>query len=124
MSKRPYKSNCKTDEDTILNKAIGKKIKETRNNYFIFKKEIVDGEFRGTYKPVKKLITQTKLSIELNRLKICAEQARTGATFIGAYAVSCEGIKVETVRKKPDPHKHAISVTPVVPSASQKQKAP
>ena len=62
MSKRPYKSNCKTDEDTILNKAIGKKIKETRNNYFIFKKEIVDGEFRGTYKPVKKLITQTKLA--------------------------------------------------------------
>ena len=29
------------------------------------------------------LITQTKLSIELNRLKICAAQARTGDTFVG-----------------------------------------
>ena len=70
------------------------------------------------------LITQTKLSIELNRLKICAAQARTGATFVGKYAVSCEGIKVETVKKKPDPHTHAISVNPVVPSASEQQKAP
>ena len=70
------------------------------------------------------LITQTKLSIELNRLKICAAQARTGATFVGKYAVSCEGIKVEMVREKPDPHTHSISVTPVVPSSSQKQKAP
>ena len=30
MSKRSYKSNCKTEQDTILNKAIGKKIKEAR----------------------------------------------------------------------------------------------
>ena len=69
------------------------------------------------------LITQTKLSIELNRLKICAAQARTGATFVGAYAVSCEGIKVQVPPKQLPPHKHSISVNPVVPSSSQKQKA-
>jgi hypothetical protein len=72
----------------------------------------------------KLLITQTKLSIELNRLKICAAQARTGATFVGKYAVSCEGIKVEVPPKQPPPHKHTISVNPVVPSVSEQQKAP
>ena len=62
MSKRPYKSNYKTNEDISLNQVIGKKIKEARANYCIFVKEYVDGEFRGTYKPVKKLITQSKLA--------------------------------------------------------------
>ena len=36
MSKRPYKSNYKTDEDTNLNQAIGKKIKEARSNRVIY----------------------------------------------------------------------------------------
>tara|TARA_R100000234_G_scaffold113889_1_gene88660 strand:- start:471 stop:932 length:462 start_codon:yes stop_codon:yes gene_type:complete len=62
MSTRPYKSKIKTDQDIILNKAIGKRIKAARENYYIYVKEIVDGEFKGTYKPVKKLITQTRLA--------------------------------------------------------------
>tara|TARA_E500000305_G_scaffold108969_1_gene112725 strand:+ start:615 stop:1154 length:540 start_codon:yes stop_codon:yes gene_type:complete len=66
------------------------------------------------------LITQTKLSIELNRLKICAEQARTGATFVGEFAVSCQGIKVEKVIEKTNPHTHSISVNPSVLSSSEK----
>ena len=48
MSKRKYKGRHKTETDTILNKAIGNKIKEARLNYIILDK--------------KKLCTQTKLA--------------------------------------------------------------
>ena len=48
MSKRKYKGRHKTETDTILNKAIGKKIKEARENYIVLDK--------------KKLCTQTKLA--------------------------------------------------------------
>tara|TARA_Y100001973_G_scaffold36909_1_gene55594 strand:+ start:1654 stop:2223 length:570 start_codon:yes stop_codon:yes gene_type:complete len=70
------------------------------------------------------LITQTKLNIELNRLRICAEQARTGAVFVDKYKVSCEGIKVDIPPNQVIPHKHSISSDPSVLSVSQKQKAP
>ena len=52
MSKRKYKGRHKTETDTILNKAIGKKIREARLNYIILDK--------------KKLCTQTKLANALN----------------------------------------------------------
>ena len=48
MSKRKYKGRHKTETDTILNKAIGNKIKEARLNYIVLDK--------------KKLCTQTKLA--------------------------------------------------------------
>ena len=48
MSKRKYRGRHKTETDTILNKAIGNKIKEARLNYIILDK--------------KKLCTQTKLA--------------------------------------------------------------
>ena len=35
---RPYNHVVKTDFDTVLNKAIGKKVKEARDNYIIDKK--------------------------------------------------------------------------------------
>ena len=38
MSKRPYNHVVKTELDTILNKAIGKKIKEARENYIVLNK--------------------------------------------------------------------------------------
>lgn len=48
MSKRKYRGRHKTETDTILNKAIGKKIREARLNYIILNK--------------KKTCTQTKLA--------------------------------------------------------------
>jgi len=52
MSKRKYIGRHKTEAETILNKAIGKKIKEARLNYIILDK--------------KKTCTQTKLANALN----------------------------------------------------------
>ena len=46
---RPYNHVVKTEFDTILNKAIGKKIKEARKNYVVTIKEIgleTDGVWR------------------------------------------------------------------------------
>jgi len=67
--KRPYKSYKKTDEETELNKAIGKKVKEARKNYVIDVKDIgiaTDGIWRGTYKQIKQPLTQTKLAKQIN----------------------------------------------------------
>jgi len=69
MSKRPYKSYIKSDEEIELNKAIGKKIKEARKNYVIDVKDIgiaTDGIWRGTYKQIKQPLTQTKLAKQIN----------------------------------------------------------
>ena len=55
-------SKAKTKFEVAVNKAVGNKIKFARENYYIHVKEIVDGEFRGTYKPVKRLVTQSKLA--------------------------------------------------------------
>jgi len=49
---RPYNHVVKTELDTILNKAIGKKIKEARENYIVLDK--------------KKKCTQSKLANALN----------------------------------------------------------
>jgi len=62
---RPYNHVVKTEFDTILNKAIGKKIKEARKNYVVTIKEIgleTDGVWRGTYKQIPKPLTQSKLA--------------------------------------------------------------
>ena len=63
MSKRSYKSNCKTEEDTVLNKAIGKRIKEARINRIIFINvpEIKNVSSAHTVKK-QKTCTQTELS--------------------------------------------------------------
>tara|TARA_R100001443_G_scaffold6230_1_gene15002 strand:+ start:2805 stop:3209 length:405 start_codon:yes stop_codon:yes gene_type:complete len=55
-------SKSKTDFEVEIAKAVGKKIKYCRENYYRPVKEIVDGEFKGTYKPVKMLITQSRLA--------------------------------------------------------------
>ena len=62
---RPYKAYKKTEEETRLNKEIGKKIKEARLSHLVYVGEIIDGEFLGTYKPRKKLVTQTELSKQI-----------------------------------------------------------
>jgi DNA-binding XRE family transcriptional regulator len=63
MSKRSYKSNCKTEEDTVLNKAIGKRIKEARINRIVFINvpEIKNVSSAHTVKK-QKTCTQTELS--------------------------------------------------------------
>jgi hypothetical protein len=63
---------------------------------------------RTNIKAQQLLITNTKLEIELKRLKICAEQAKLGAVFVGKYAVSCEGIKVSIPPNQTKPHTHSI----------------
>ena len=65
----------------------------------------------------KLLITQTRLSIELNRLKLCTELARTGATFVGPYAVTCEGIQLDVPPGQVLPHTHTISSTEATPAS-------
>jgi DNA-binding XRE family transcriptional regulator len=55
-------SKSKTDFEVTIAKAVGKKIKYCRENYYRSVKEIVDGEFKGTYKPVKMLVTQSRLA--------------------------------------------------------------
>ena len=64
-------SKSKTDFEITIAKAVGKKIKYCRENYYRSVKEIVDGEFKGTYKPVKMLITQSRLA---KYLKISFQQ--------------------------------------------------
>ena len=69
MSKRNYRGRKKTATDIVLNQAIGRKIKEARLNNTIFIKEIgiaTDGEWKGTYRPMKKIVTQSKLANALH----------------------------------------------------------
>ena len=62
---RPYKAYKKTEEETRLNKEIGKKIKEARLNHEIFVKHF-DRETKNVWKrPIKKLCTQTKLAKQI-----------------------------------------------------------
>ena len=54
------------------------------------------------------LIEKTKMEMALYRLKICTEMANSGATFVGKYAVTCEGIKVTIPPNQVIPHTHKI----------------
>jgi len=63
---RPYNHVVKTEFDTILNKAIGKKIKEARLNHVIFIKTF-DIETKNIWTTPKKTpLTQSKLAKALN----------------------------------------------------------
>jgi len=64
---------------------------------------------RTNIKAQELLITSTKLDIEFKRLKLCAEQAKLGVTFVGKYTISCEGIKVNIPPNQVLPHKHEIT---------------
>ena len=57
---RPYNHVVKTEFDTVLNKAIGKKIKEARLNTIV-NVECVQDDKKINF-PMKKVITQTKLA--------------------------------------------------------------
>ena len=55
------------------------------------------------------LLQEKRLSMELSRLKLCSAQAKLGATFVGDYKVSCEGIQVSVPPGQVKPHHHSIS---------------
>ena len=67
MSKRPYKSNYKTDEDTTLNQSIGRKIKEARSSRIVFVTvpEVENVSVAHTIKK-QKPCTQTELAKALD----------------------------------------------------------
>ena len=67
MSKRPYKSYKKSEEETELNKVIGKRIKEARKSRIIFVNvpEIKNISTTHTIKK-QKLCTQTELAKALD----------------------------------------------------------
>ena len=54
------------------------------------------------------LYAKTKLETALFRLKVCSEQAKLGATFVGEYASICEGIKVTVPPNQVIPHSHSL----------------
>ena len=56
------------------------------------------------------LYKKTSLELALFRLKVCAEQAKLGATFTGKYASICEGINVTVPPGQVIPHTHEIKV--------------
>ena len=55
------------------------------------------------------LYAKTKLETALFRLKVCSEQAKLGATFVGEYASICEGIKVTVPPNQVIPHTHSLT---------------
>jgi transcriptional regulator with XRE-family HTH domain len=90
MSKRSYRGRKKTATDEILNKAIGKKIKEARLNNIILIKDI---NWKGTYRPIKKIVTQSKLANALHPPKTFQqiqkyEKGRNGVSTIILLQIS------------------------------------
>ena len=96
MSKRNYRGRKRTATDVILNKAIGKKIKEARLNNIIYIKDIgiaTDGVWKGTYRPIKKIVTQSKLANALHPPKTFQqiqkyEKGRNGVSTIILLQIS------------------------------------
>lgn len=69
------------------------------------------------------LFKKTSLEVALFVLKVCAEQARLGATFKPGtqFAVTCQDVQVNVPPGQVKPHVHQIkSSSSSVPSSSQK----
>ena len=49
-----------------------------------------------------------KLEVNLNRLKICAEQLKLGVKYVGDDAVSCRNVVLTSVPNQVIPHTHKI----------------
>ena len=50
-----------------------------------------------------------KLEVNLNRLKICAEQLKLGVKYVGEDAVSCRNVVLTTVPNQVLPHQHSLT---------------
>ena len=55
------------------------------------------------------ILEAKKLEVNLNRLKICAEQFKLGVKFIGDDAVSCRNVVLTTVPNQVLPHQHSLT---------------
>ena len=54
------------------------------------------------------MLDAKKLEVNLNRLKICAEQLKLGVKYVGEDAVSCRNVVLTTVPNQVIPHIHKL----------------
>ena len=54
------------------------------------------------------MLDAKKLEVNLNRLKICAEQLKLGVKYVGDDAVSCRNVVLTTVPNQVIPHTHKL----------------
>ena len=54
------------------------------------------------------MLDAKKLEVNLNRLKICAEQLKLGVKYVGEDAVSCRNVVLTTVPNQVLPHTHKL----------------
>ena len=54
------------------------------------------------------MLDAKKLEVNLNRLKICAEQLKLGVKYVGEDAVSCRNVVLTTVPNQVIPHNHKL----------------
>ena len=55
------------------------------------------------------MLDAKKLEVNLNRLKICAEQLKLGVQYVGDDAVSCRNVVLTTVPNQVLPHQHSLT---------------
>ena len=55
------------------------------------------------------MLDAKKLEVNLNRLKICAEQLKLGVKYVGDDAVSCRNVVLTTVPNQVLPHQHSLT---------------
>ena len=55
------------------------------------------------------MLDAKKLEVNLNRLKICAEQLKLGVKYVGDDAVSCRNVVLTTVPNQVLPHRHSLT---------------
>ncbi len=54
------------------------------------------------------MLDAKKLEVNLNRLKICAEQLKLGVKYVGDDAISCKNVVLTTVPNQVIPHTHKL----------------
>ena len=54
------------------------------------------------------MLDAKKLEVNLNRLKICAEQLKLGVKYVGEDAGSCRNVVLTTVPNQVIPHNHKL----------------
>ena len=72
-----------------------------------FNKECL--EAAKTYRKYQEfMLNAKKLEVNLNRLKICAEQLKLGVKYVGEDAVSCKNVVLTTIPNQVIPHTHKL----------------
>ena len=54
------------------------------------------------------MLDAKKLEVNLNRLKICAEQLKLGVKYVGDDAISCKNVVLTTIPNQVVPHNHKL----------------